>query len=72
MRTAATKSPSRRRTPDRRRSREAERLERTYSELGFAPRKNLPRDNAARGDFVFTPPSFLPYVPYTVSTLAGV
>ena len=43
-----------------------------YRELGFVPRRGPSRMETMRGDFVFTPPSFLPHVPYTVTTLSGV
>lgn len=52
-------------------SREAERLERLYRECGFEPTKDV-RDALRMGKgFVFTPPSFLPDVKYTVTTLTG-
>lgn len=53
------------------RNRKAERLERDYRELGFVPNGSLRRILSVDAGFVFTPPSFLPAVEYTVTTLAG-
>lgn len=72
MKTTAKSSPIRRKASAGPRSREAERLERMYRELGFVPRRSAARMAEVGRGFVFTPPSFLPYVPYTVTTLAGV
>lgn len=70
MRTTAAKNTTRRGDAARR-SREAERLERTYRDLGFSPVRDAPDIRPFSRDFVFSPPSFLPNVPYTVTTLAG-
>ena len=69
---ARGKEASRRCVIAARRSSAADRLERAYRELGFVPMRGCSAVRPFSRDFVFTPPSFLPNVPYTVTPLAGV
>ncbi len=67
---ARSTTASRRRGTAVRRSSASDRLERAYRELGFVPMQDNSAVRPFSRDFVFTPPSFLPNVPYTVTTLA--